>query len=149
MLLFLQLAHTFLKDTWEVLYAFKIQNSIILWQMPVFLLLLWNRKMKWCVSMPYPHMSEQVTNANKLIKCHASRLAPASMRRMKCYHLITALASNLFRLETLWKMIKVINGQRNENSVIQYPNCFYKSLIFSLTLIRMSMRVTQRIKCPG
>lgn len=133
-ILFPLVPHTFPKDTREVLYAFKIQHSIILRQMPVFSLLLWNWKMKWCVSVPQPHTSEQETNANKLIKCHASLLALASMRCMKCYHTITALTSNSFCLETVWKMIKVINGQRNENCVTEYPNCLYESLICSVSL---------------
>lgn len=102
--------------------------------MPVFLLLLRNRKMKWCVSIPHTHTSEQETNANKLIKCHASILALASMCCMKCYHMITALSSNSFHLETVWKMIKVINGQRNKNCVMEYPNCVYESLICSVSL---------------
>lgn len=133
-LLFPLLPHTFLKKQWEVLYAFKIQHSIISWQMTVFSLLLWKQKMKCYVSMPHPHASKQEANANKLIKCHASLLALASMCCMKCYHMITVLTSNSFRLETVWKMIKVINGQRNENCVIEYPNCLYKSLICSVSL---------------
>lgn len=87
-ILFALLAYTFLKDVTSKyntpLYYDRCQRPRFCCEIG-----------KWSGVCPFHiHMSEQETNANKLIKCHASILAPASMRCMKCYRMITALSSN-------------------------------------------------------